>query len=229
MDIELLLPKPRLVVPKMPSYVKLDMAFGVGAGTTLFDKSRYRSHGDIVGASWATGLHGKALDFDPTLPCYVEIPAAHTQLNFTSEDFSIVARVRVDSFAGDILLFIRGSFNSDGYYVGLVNPGIIQILTSQSGAYQYSQTASNTLLTSTWYTVGISRAGSSIIPFRNGVDVHSLEGVHINPASSSRTAKVGINDNKTSNPFDGKIEFLRIFGGIALSASAHLAWHNFLA
>jgi len=226
--MELLLP--RVVAPAriLPSYVKLDMAFGVGAGPTLYDKSRYRNHGAITSTDpfWAAGLHGYCGDFAPLT--YVEIPAAHTQLNFTSEDFSMVIRDKIDDLTIIRALFYRGVVNVDGYYMFVYDDGRFAVRTNQSGATQISSTTAASVLTNTWYTLGLSRAGASIRLYINGVDATYTAGVHINPATSTRSAKIGIDDAKTGFPLDGKIEFLRIFGGIALPASSHLAWHNAL-
>lgn len=226
---DLFIPRRDFIVPKMPSYVKLDMAFGIGAGAQLMDKSRYRSHGTISGAAWATGAHGRCLDFDPTEPSYVEIAAADsTQLDFTSEDFSIVCRVYIDDLTGYRWIFSRGITNGDGYEFRInITDGIPYLNTNQSGAVQ--TTVGGTLTTGVWYTLGVSRDGAAVKIYANGVDVTSTSGTHIDPATSARSAKIGIYDNKVAFPFDGKIEFLRIFGGIALSASEHLAWHNALA
>jgi len=226
--MELLLP--RVVAPAriLPSYVKLDMAFGVGAGTTLYDKSRYRSHGAIVGADWAAGLHGYALNFTPSNFDHVEIPAAKTQLNFTSGKFSIVMRVRFDSFAGNPILFQRGWWNTDGYQFYALSTGRLFIYTYQAAANQSSNTVAGTLVTATWYTLGLSRNGASIRLFINGIDRTAGTGTHVAPLTSARSAKIGISDDLISSPLDAKMEFLRIFGGVALSASEQLAWHNAL-
>ena len=71
MELELALPRAKIAVPKLPSYEVLNMAFGVGAGAQLFDKSRYRSHGAIITATWAAGLHGFCLNFVPGNPDHV--------------------------------------------------------------------------------------------------------------------------------------------------------------
>ncbi len=228
MAIELLTPKPMIIVPKPKSYVKLDMAFGIGAGTTLFDKSRYRSHGAITGASWATGAHGKCLDFDPTVPSYVGIPAAHTQLNFTSQAFSIIARINVDSVAGINTIFSRGGDTVDGYLFTIDSMGRLYVWTSQTSARQNSYSNTGVVSAGQWCTVGMSRVGSLVRVFNEGIDMTITSTTHIDPQSCARTAKIGILDDLVTSPFDGKMEFLRIFGGIALSASEHLAWHNAL-
>ena len=94
MSTKILLPREIIPPFHLRDFVKLDMAFGVGAGATLFDKSRYRSHGAIITATWAAGVHGYCLDFVLATPDFVTIPAAHTQLDFTAQAFSIVLRAR---------------------------------------------------------------------------------------------------------------------------------------
>ena len=229
MVTDLLLPKKGIETLELPSYVKLDMAFGLGTGTTLFDKSRYRSHGTISGANWATGAHGYALDFIGATPSYVEIPATHTQLNFTSEDFSIIIRARFDSVAAEQYLFSRGEVNTDGWGIDYFAWAGVALRTFQSGASQHSYSPGGELLAATWYTLGFSRDGAAVKVYINGIDKTEFGGTHINPVTCSRSVKIGIYDNKSSAPFDGKIEFLRIIGGVALSASEHLAFHNALA
>lgn len=227
--MELLLPRVKAPVLKPPSYLKLDMAFGVGAGATLFDKSRYRSHGTIHGADWAAGAHGYCLNFDSSVPDYVEIPAAHTQLDFTSEDFSIIMRIYPHAFAGGRALFERGSLMVDGYLFMLSSNGDLYVYISQSGEFQDNHSVPNRATLNAWNTVGMSRDGTRVYLFINGIDVTVTTTAITNPATCTRSAKIAVRDDKSTAPYDGLIEFLRIFGGIALSASEHLAWHNALA
>lgn len=225
----LLLPKKGILVPEVPSYLKLDMAFGLGEGAKLGDKSRYRSHGTISGASWAAGLHGKCLDFVSAAQDYVEIPAAATQLDFTSGDFSIIARVNIDDLSSDPTILVRGLIDTDGYWFRLDNAGRVVIETMQLGTSQLSYSAIGVVTVSSWFTVGLSRTGTNIKPYANGIDVSDTVGNHTNPATCGRAAIIGVYSDKTTRLLDGKIEFLRIFGGIALPASTHLAYHNALA
>lgn len=227
--MELLVPEIRVPALPMPSYVKLAMAFGVGAGTHLFDKSRYRSHGAITTATWADGLHSRCLDFDGSVPDYVLIPAAHTQLNFITEAFSIIARIRITDLTAHNIIFCRGFPNRDGYLFWINAGGHVQVYTYQFGAAQTSYTGAGEVVINTWYTVGLSRDGASIIMYKNGVAPAQTSAAHVDPLTCPRSAKIGLQDDLVSQPFYGKIEFLRIFGGIALTASEHLAWHNALA
>jgi len=227
--MELLLPEVGPPGLALPSYVKLDMAFGVGAGGQLFDKSRYRSHGAINGPDWAAGVHGYCLDFDPTVPDYVLIPAAHTQLNFTTQDFSIVARIRADTLpAGNNDVFNRGLVDTDGYSVFVTNTGRLYFSLDHAPGHDHTYSAAAEIALATWYTIGVSRSNVALV-YKNGIDITvASEGV-ADPITCARSAKIGIYDNLINYPWDGKIEFLRIFGGLALSASEHLAWHNALA
>lgn len=210
------------------AYTVLDLDFGYGRGSKLLDKSPFHSHGDILGASWATGVHGYTLDFNAATPDYVEIPAAYTQLNFTSENFSLIARVKLDNLSDANRIFIRGLFDTDGWFIQYHTAVGLDVRTGQSSANQSTQSGTSGWAIATWYTIGFSRDGASITLYRNGVDVTSVSGVHINPATSSRSAKIAVDDDKSGNPFDGQIEFLRIFGRIALPATAHAWFHNML-
>lgn len=227
--MELLLPEIRPPAPALPSYVKLDMAFGVGAGGQLFDKSRYRSHGAINGPEWAAGLHGYCLDFVPGTLDHVLIPAAYTHLDFTADDFSIIARIKADSLIGNPQLFCRAFASADGYYLRLRDTGRIDFATNQLAASQTTISAVGEIVVANWYTVGMSRVVGAVTLFKNGVDVTAVPDIHENPLTCARSAKIGIYDTLLVAPFDGKIEFLRIFGGVALQPSEHLAWHRALA
>ena len=175
-------------------------------GTTLIDRSCY------------------ALDFVATNTDFVEIPADQTQLNFTSGDFSIIARVKTDDLTANNYVFARGINNTDGYVVMINASGQLDFYTSQSGVNQRSRSDSDIVI-ATWYTVGISRIGTSAIPYINGLDAHSLVGSHTDPLTCARSAKIGIHDNKSAAPFDGKIEFLMVYER-ALDENEHLYIHN---
>lgn len=227
--MELLLPEVRPPRLALPSYVKLDMAFGVGSGGQLFDKSRYRSHGAINGPEWAAGLHGACLDFDSTVPDYVLIPAARsTQLNFIAEDFSVIARVNIDSLLAHNWICCRGVLSISGWDFFARSDGILRFATNQAAATQQTDSALGAITTGAWLTLGFSRSGAAVQVYRNGVDITTVPAVHINPLTSLEDTHIGIRTGLTQ-ALDGKMEFLRVFGGVALTASEHLAWHRALA
>ena len=209
-----------------PSYNYLDMNFGFGRGAKLLDKSPFHTDGDITTAAWAAGLHHRCLDFNPATLDYVEIPASFTQLDFTSEKFSLVVRFKVDDLTNNRYFITRGLANTDGYRLRVNVNGSLWFFTSQVAAEQNTQSSAADIATGTWYTAGLSRSGTAVTLYKNGADVTSVSGTHTDPVTCARSAKIGIYDNKAGNPFDGKIEFFRIFGDIALPAEAHLWFHN---
>jgi len=229
MVTELFVPERKIVVPKPPSYLALDMAFGIGAGATLFDKSRYRSHGSILGASWAAGLHGYCLDFNPATPSYVSIPADYDQLDFTSEKFSIIARLLIDDFSAHSSLYSKGRYNQHGHEIYIRTNGDVAFRTFQTGASQVSSCGAGTISSDTYTTLGLSRDGEDVYLYKNGVDATAAHGTHIDPLSTSYDFNIGAQWDKAGQPFRGKIEFFKVFRNIALPASALLAWHNALA
>lgn len=208
-----------------PTYNFLDMDFAYGKGAKLLDKSSFRTHGDITTATWAAGLRHYSLDFNSATPDYVEVTAP--QLDFTSENFSFIFRIKLDSIAAANCLYERGNFNADGFLIRVGTNGAMNIFTSQSGAFQEADSDISVIGAGTWYTVGISRNAGNIYSYVDGIDKTSSSAITA-PASANRTAKIAIREDKSTSPADGKIEFLRIFGGIALPATAHLWFHNML-
>ncbi len=229
MAVKLFLPGTRVAAPERPERIALDMAFGVGAGAVLGDKSRYRSHGAITTATWAAGLHGFCLDFVPGNPDYVTILAAHTQLDFTTENFSTVWRVYIDDLTFNRHLFMRSALRTDGWEISFSNTGQFIFRTNQALLTQTTRTNAGTIAAGAWYTFGTSRAGAVGQVFVQGIDTSDIPQAHIDPLTSAEPARIGIFSDLVTAPFDGRIEFLRIFRGIALTPSEHLAWHNALA
>lgn len=228
MGIETLVPAPPRPFPKLDSYKVLDMAFGEGAGARLGDKSRYRSHGTIVTATWAAGLHGFCLNFVAANPDYVTIPAAHNQLDFTTEDFSVVMRTFIPVLAASHVFFMRGLDNVDGYRIHTNAAGVLHLRTNQALANQNSTTAAGAIVAGVWQTLGVSRHGVLGDIYVNGVFATAVPGGHIDPLTANRNCLIGINEGLAWAPMNGRIEFTRVFRGIALTASEHLAWHRAL-
>ena len=193
---------------------------------TLIDQSRYKSHGTITGAGYVQEPSGLwVLDFNPAMPSYIEIPATATQLDFTSEDFSLVVRLKMDIIMDPAqFIFSRGTHAENGYLLQINLGGTVLFYTNQLAASQYSDTG-GIFLADVWYTIGVTRNGASVKIYSNGVDVTAISGIHINPATSAKSAKIGIHDNKINYPFDGKIEFLKIYN-YALTAGQQLIEHE---
>lgn len=201
-----------------------------GQGSKIWNRAKGGSAGDgtVYGAKWVRQPSGIwALDFDGQ-DDYVEIAAAYTQLNFTIEDFSIILRFNADSLATVPHLVDRGRCALDGWYTRISAAGVVVLGTNQALASQEQGTPAGSIVINTRYTLGFSRSGDTVLIYRNGIDITSAHIAMIDPDNCLRHCVIGIHDNLIVNPFNGKIEFLRIFGGIALPASTHLAWHKTL-
>lgn len=197
-------------------------------GSRAVDLSPSGAHGRLSGFGSPAKRHISGLDFVSATPSYVEIPAAYTQLNFTSEKFSGIVRLKVDSVAVIRTIFLSGEQDVSGYWWFILTDGSVALDTSQLGAYQRTNSSASDIVIATRYTIGFSRDGTSVKLYVNGVDVNSTVGDHTNPATSTDKYYIGYYKPGATYPFDGKIEFLRVFGGIALPATAHLWFHNAL-
>jgi len=202
------------------------MPLNEGAGDPQ-DYSGYNSHGTRVGAVWcpdSKGIAGRALDFDSSIPSYVEIPAGFDQLDFTSEDFSIVMKVYFEVWRDFDILLIRGANNLDGWILQLASDGKVQFLTCQAAAQQVSRSSEGDFVVSTWYTLGITREGSSVKIYKNGVETTlSITGTHLDPLTSARDAIIGATAAPAGG-LHGKIEWIKVFDR-ALSAAEQRAYH----
>jgi len=197
------------------------------AATPWPDVSRYHTDGVVTTATWVqhpSGLWYK--DFNSATPDYVEVTCP--QLNFTSEDYSFVIRFNANSIATDPVLFNRGFWATDGYYIRFTNTGYVSLYTFPVAAEDHSSTSVGSIVIDTWYTLGISKFGTAVNLYINGVDDTDVVGVHLAPTTCARTAKVGIADDLTSVPFDGQISAIKVFS-YALNPDQQMQQHILLS
>ncbi|KKK74040.1 hypothetical protein LCGC14_2887740, partial [marine sediment metagenome] len=134
---------------------------------------------------------------------YIEVPAAATQLNFTTSAFTILYWLNMANLASAPIVFIRGLFGTDGYYTEVRAGGEIRFSTHQAaGANQISSSGAGEIVTGSWCCVTVTRSGADAKIYKNGNDLGIVSATHIDPATSSRSAKIGIYDDLASNPFD---------------------------
>ena len=72
----------------------------------------------------------------------------------------------------------------------------------------------------------MSRDGASAIIYVDGAAPAQGAAAHVDPLTSARTGKIGIDDNLASRPFDGEMEFVGVFGNIAFPVEFHKAFHE---
>ena len=192
------------------------------AATPWPDISRFHTDGVVTTATWIQQPSGLwAMNFVAATPDYVVVTCP--QCCFTSEDYSIVARVKFDDISGFRKIFIRGLIATDGFGF-IVAAGQVMGSTFQAAASQYSRTPVNFLVADTYYTLGLSRSGNSIRVFIDGADETTIVGVHVDPLANARTAKIGVYDDLTTYPLDGQISALKVFS-YALNADQQMQKH----
>jgi len=108
--------------------------------------------------------------------------------NYTSESFSFGYWVNFNSFNTNVpgqgpIIFYKGAFNTNGYYLQHSTTSF-SFVTNQSGSSQTTTSVGvNTL--GVWYYIVVTRNGSSVRGYVNGVDTTGTAGSHTNPASST--------------------------------------------
>jgi transcription elongation factor Elf1 len=97
------------VAAQASSDAVLILHFDEGSGTVAKDESGYGNDGTIYGATWTTGISGKALSFDG-MDDHVDLPDVGSYL---SEEFTYVLWVKVRSFPYDGILLTKSEHRRD--------------------------------------------------------------------------------------------------------------------
>ncbi len=174
------------------------------------------NNGAITGATWKRLPSGLWVLSFPGAANYIEVTAP--AMNFTTGDFSILMWVKITSLAENRHLCIRGLYETDGYLFSCLSTGQIVFFTHQLAAHQTSSTDVGTILINNPYLIGMSRAGASVKIYVNGVDRTTTSGNHTNPTTSARTVKIGIYDDKVSEPMSGLMGLVNGLGHSLIAA-----------
>lgn len=193
----------------MPSGIVLD----IRNNADLHDDSR--NHHTITNhnAIPVRGIHGRGMSFNG-IDAYLDC-GNHSSLNIT-DAITIEAWIKPLNLTGGVLIFCRGESTVDGYYFDITASGKIEIRTNQSGLFQISDTAVGEVVVNNWYHIVGTREGTNGRLYKNGIDVTSLFGTHLDPTSSFKTAKIGRYDSAIYF-FNGTISSVCIYN-YALSA-----------
>ena len=197
----------------------LAMTFEEGIGGDMtYDRSRrghqMTLHNTPTWLQEASGL--TVLYLDHTVPEWLDASAAdtNTELNFTTQDFSIGAWINVDDLSDNRMILCRGLLDTDGYHCAILMDGTIVLYTNQAaagGQNQSSYSAAGEIVTGTWYLVGFTRHGAAVNVYKNGLNVTGTHGVHVDPDASARELHIGIHDNEADSPFGGMMWNPRIW------------------
>lgn len=148
--------------------------FDEGSGTVAKDSSGNDNHGEFMGnPQWVDGKVGKALELGG-VEDYLDLGEAKS-LEFTDEDFSIVAWVNLYSeserFCG--MIFARGAWTPGGYLFGVGWGTAIRFETENNGE-KAVQTNAGVVPINEWVHLAVVKSGATAELYKDGDSV--LEG-----------------------------------------------------
>jgi len=157
-----------------------------GSGSTWYDLSGNSINGTLVGSPVFNATAPKTFQFTSAGSKYVNLGAV---LNYTTQDFSFLMWIKVDSLSTNIggqgpIILGNGAYQSNGYYCQVRTDGGFFFSTNQSGVQQTTSSAASQISTGVWYSIGISRKGNSVKIYKNGVNVTTTSGTHVNPTTT---------------------------------------------
>jgi hypothetical protein len=127
---------------------------------------------------------------------YLECSNANTaDLDFdgAGEDFSGMCWIYPTTLVGSNRTIISRWVNNTSGYIFYVDPtGILDFLTVQAGATQWTFSAAGAIVINAWSLVGWTLDGAAARVYKNGVDITSTAGVHVQPATSAALFRIGM-------------------------------------
>jgi hypothetical protein len=144
---------------------------------------------------------------------YLECSNANSDdLDFEAESFSGVCWIDPTTLIGSNRVILDRWINVTSGWSWFVWPtGELNLITVQNTpAFQSSYSPAGNIVINAWALAGFTRSGASVRIFKNGVDVTSVVGVHVNPTASAATLRVGI-DSATAQGFIGSLKRPRVW------------------
>lgn len=173
--------------PNLKRGLVLDLDLQEGAGMTAFDKSWYKNNGALgAGAAAPTWVPGGGLDYDggDWLNCGND-PSLDFLGDFT---FSIWYEPHA---LGTYIIYGRSAVNVDGIYWIYYADGSLQIKTNQTPTQQVSGAPAGTMVLDVLGHYVATRAGTVGRVYKNGIDVTTVFGTHLDPDPAARDTFVG--------------------------------------
>jgi len=205
----------------------LDLTMRENTGLFTYDRAKPHHIMTLHGTpAWASlALNDLSyLDFNQINPDWLDCPQADTvDLDFTTEDFSIAMWINMDAVGqGSLICRCSDTLPVDGWamYVGMND--VIGVVTVAAGpARDYTASAINTIVVGTWQLIGMTKNGTSVRVYSNGIDVSETIGVHEDILTSNHELHIGIDNDETTLDYDGQMWRPRIWGSRALTAIEH--------
>ncbi|MBA7681802.1 hypothetical protein ES703_90142 [subsurface metagenome] len=146
---------------------------------------------------------------------YLQCPAAlSADLNFTSEDFTLLAWVFNNGPSGSDMIMCQGHYEVDGFEFYVADNLNIALRTNQTPAAHTGINAVGAFTPSEWQLIGVTRHGTSGQFYVQGVPVDTLlNGGLTDPTDVAGGNKllIGVQDGEISNFWEGDITLPRIW------------------
>ena len=147
--------------------------------------------------------------YEPTRDSKITVPH-NESITFTNHGFSGLMWVYLTALNDNDRFMIKGAFEVRGwawFYYGTY----MIIETYQAAARQTSRTDANIVTLNEWQLIGFTRNGASARLYRNGVDVTTTVGVHINPVYATDDLIIGNVDitNRGLTGYESRARIIR--------------------
>ena len=204
----------RIYEPSLKLWLPLSHTDG-----TVVDKSAYGTPFTLVSVPYWTPL---GWVMDGTDDEILATAALTTHLDFTSEDFSGIIRVKHQDSASANTLMIRSFWNQSGWEFVIDTSEAVLLYTCNPGVSPVTYTANSTVVDGEIYTIGFSRTGAAVKIYINGIDKTDTAGTHTNPGTSDRILGIG-SDGYSNNELKGTMKLVAMWSrGLAPQEHADL-------
>ena len=191
------------------AYWKLD----TGSGNTAYDSSGHDFDGTIYGASWVTGKHGKALDFDG-IDDYISVDDYAENLGLNKTDDMIFSFWLKSDDEGIILSMSTSWGSNPDFFITLCSNGSLEfkVWTNYCGIEFYSKGTYND---NKWYHVvyyfnGITSNPTVELYVNGSFDNNKTEWLCPIQSDEFTKAKIGRRASDSSEYFDGILDEIKI-------------------
>lgn len=162
-----------------------------GSGTNWSDLSGNNNTGTLTNGPAFSSVNGGYINYDGTN----DFADFGNIFNFTTQPFTFSYWLYCNSLTTNQagqgpVIFYKGSYFTNGYYVQVDQTGALKFATNQSGATQFSSTAEGAILVNMWYNISHTRNGSSIITYINGINANTISATHINPENTGNSFRI---------------------------------------
>jgi parallel beta-helix repeat protein len=138
--------------------------FDEGSGTFASDSSGYGNDGTVYGATWTTGISGKALEFDG-----VDDYINHGDVaDLNVETISISIWIKPGAQDADNIFLSKGGYQVDGWYLWHTSDNDIQLRVNSATSHEI-ESASSFFTFNEWQHVAVVFNKSKVYWHKNGI------------------------------------------------------------